>query len=107
MGLTKKLHRRIVKKSQELKLHRKAIRAMYAALEIYGNPAYWSVTDDTRDVRQNGIVVGVERVFKWVGPTEGPQLAQSLLQNVVARKEEKPDGNSKAKEKEQKVGDLH
>lgn len=93
MGMTKKLHRRLVKKSHEVKLHRKAIRVMYAALTAYANPDNWQDTDDTRDVRQGGIVIGLERVRKWVGPGTGPGLAESLLQTVVAKekKEVKKD----------------
>lgn len=83
MGLTRKLHRRVVKKSAELKLHRKAIRAMYAAIRVYANPDFWQDTDDTRDVIEGGIVIGVERMKKWVGPGTGPQVAESLLSSGV------------------------
>lgn len=82
MGKINKLHRRLVKKRSEIKTHKKAVDTLLTILAEYGNVNNWKVTDETRDVVKNGIVVGVEQVKQWIGRGSGPDLAQIIVKGV-------------------------
>lgn len=65
-------------------------RAM-TSLGYYSDPKNWKPTDETKDVMENSIVTGVERIFSWVGPLEGPQLAQRTIAMLVTQKPQKQE----------------
>lgn len=89
MGKVAKLHRRLVKKRNELKLHRRAVLIMWNVLQQYADHRNWVATDETKDVMEKGIVIGVERLMAWKGPGVGPGLAQSFIDSqVVSKKKE-------------------
>jgi len=82
MGKTIKLHRRLVKKRNEIKVHKQAVGVLLQVVAAYSNPENWRDTEETRDIIEKGIVVGIEIVRKWIGPGNGPGLARQILKGV-------------------------
>ena len=68
MGKVVKLHRRLVKKRNEIKTHKQAVATLLNVIAIYANKANWRDSSETRDVKKGEIVVGVEILKRWVGP---------------------------------------
>ncbi len=77
-----KLHHRLVRKHHDIQWHKKAIQDLLGVLGIYANSANWKLTDRTRDVMQRGVVIGVEQILEWNGPSNGPQLAEQLTRDI-------------------------
>lgn len=79
MGKVAKLHRRLVKKSQQSKQHKKAVTALLGVVSVYAAESNWKVTGETRDVVKDGIIIGVEQLKVWVGPGTGPEVAKAII----------------------------
>lgn len=82
MGKVTKLHYRLVKKRNEIKVHKQAVNVLLQVVATYANLGNWKLTTETRDVIEKGIVVGVERLLQWIGPGSGPGLAQRIMKGV-------------------------
>ena len=89
MGKVAKLHRRLVKKHHEAKAHRIAVGVLLRLVAQYADYGNWTPTGETRDITQNGIVVGVEGLMAWRGPGSGPKLAERFLEEVYGNKPKK------------------
>lgn len=82
MGKVIKLHRRLVKKRNEIKTHKQAVKILLQVVNMYATMDNWKHTDETRDVVEKGIVVGVERLMQWAGPGNGPVIAQQIMKEI-------------------------
>jgi len=82
VGKVNKLHRRLVKKRGEISTHKKAVRALLTIVSAYADNRNWKATDNTRDVMEKGIVIGVQRTMEWVGVGTGPDLAETIMKGV-------------------------
>jgi hypothetical protein len=82
MGKVIKLHRRLVKKRNELKVHKQAVGTLLHVIALYANPRNWRDSSETRDVKKGEIVVGEEILKRWVGPGDGPGAAKRILEGV-------------------------
>ena len=82
MGKVIKLHRRLVKKRQEIKIHKQAVNTLLNVIAIYASENNWRDSSETRDVKKGEIVVGVEILKRWVGPGDGPEVAQRIVKGV-------------------------
>jgi hypothetical protein len=82
MGKTIKLHRRLVKKRNEIKTHKQAVATLLDVIRIYANPLFWRDSSETRDIKKGEIVVGVEILKRWVGPGNGPEVAQRIIGGI-------------------------
>jgi hypothetical protein len=83
MGEVIKLHRRLVKKRNEIKTHKQAVGVLLQVVATYAKPEHWRDTEETRDIMEKGIVVGVEILRRWIGPGNGPGLAQQIMKGVT------------------------
>lgn len=82
MGKVVKLHRRLVKKRNEIKVHKQAVSTLLSIIAAYANHRNWRATDNTIDVMDKGIVIGVQRTMEWVGPGVGPEMAETIIKGV-------------------------
>jgi len=74
------------------------IRGLVNVLGVYSDPKNWQPTDETRDVtNEAGLVVGVERLHRWVGPGEGSGLAVMALKRAFGIPEPKPTNPTEEK----------
>ena len=71
-----------------------AVDRALTSLGYYADTKNWKATDESKDVMENGIVTGVERIYSWVGPLEGPQLAQRTLAMLVMNNSQKQEVKS-------------
>lgn len=93
MGKVIKLHHRLVKKRNEIKVHKQAVNTLLNIVALYANPGNWRDSSETRDVKQGEMIVGVEILKRWVGPGDGPEIAQRILKGVQSGKPEKSSSN--------------
>ena len=83
MGKTiKKLHRRLVKKRNEIKIHKQAVNTLLNVIAIYANKANWRDSSETRDIKKGKIVIGVQILKRWIGPGDGPEIAAQIIGGI-------------------------
>lgn len=82
MGKVIKLHHRLIKKRNEIKVHKQAIATLLNVVALYAHPGNWRDSDTTRDVMNGEIVVGVEILKRWVGPGDGPGVALGIIKGI-------------------------
>jgi len=72
----------LVKKRNEIKTHKQAVNVLLNIVASYADLKNWKQTDETRDIIEKGIVIGVEQLYTWIGPGSGPGLAQQIMKGL-------------------------
>lgn len=58
------------------------IGMLVTGLRVYADSNNWKDTDETKEVRNEGIIVGLDVVKAWIGPKAGPEVAQIVLEQI-------------------------
>lgn len=82
MGKAEKLHRRFIKKRNEIKMHKRAVATLLNVVALYARPENWRDSDETRDIKKGEVIIGVEILKRWIGPGNGPEVAQRILKGI-------------------------